>query len=795
LGRLASLPLGAVLTSAKGEQLIVIEKSLLLSRSYSSSRDFFNTLFESRTRDPLRVKSFRDFYDAFKEKRDPPKAQGDAAPRPDSADNLRLIEADQIDVLLDEGEIRPLSASFSLAFPAVPDAVQDAVLRKPLSARQVILGPPGSGKTTTLLRRLDFQISRETLEANEGPILDKLDGLGRSPHAFNWLLLVSNDLTRKYIKKSLTDLFIPGLNDNVKTWEELRRELASDYFRILASDGFKLSPFKDALTKVAKDDSIGWYLSFLEFHQRRFYASLKGPAVFLSILSEPNLAQVGRGLLDLISKAQGKNLTWFSLALDQYRETIFDAIEERQNFILDEIKKAFERQTSLDPDFVSSLLAAALGDWPRRNKGPERFKGAAFRFYFEAVLAKAAEEYGVRALLKTSPAAKSAAWLGQSRFPEPEILKAIAENRRVVKRLKKFKVDSPSFLNAYFGTIVSDYLLFRRTDQLWYTLDSCRSNLVEGPEVDLMLLAFLEAGAGLFKAHVPSGGSCGLNFWSMRSHAYLLKNQILVDEISDYSPIQLKCLDYLAHPAYKSITGAGDLELRLSQWGLKSFDELEWAWPKSETVELTVNYRQARHLAQLTQYLRESSDQRFTDDYFHASGGKPVWAENLSNCDKTALWLCQRLEEIRERTKQLPSVAVVVGSPSEEALLADALNSKQIKASTFNSGGLGQAGEVLVLSVERLRGLEFEVVFFVNLDDADLAVDNGLLTRQLLYLAASRAVTYFGLGFKKSAPPEFENLKFQAVPNWAQSRFDAEEFDEVPLIEDLDSDHESRAAL
>lgn len=54
------------------------------------------------------------------------------------------------------------------------DKFQDEVFRLPLSHQVVLLGPPGTGKTTTLIRRLGQKLDIQYLDEDEQRVVQEV---------------------------------------------------------------------------------------------------------------------------------------------------------------------------------------------------------------------------------------------------------------------------------------------------------------------------------------------------------------------------------------------------------------------------------------------------------------------------------------------------------------------------------------------------------------------------------------------------------------------------------------------
>ncbi|MDR2442492.1 MAG: hypothetical protein LBE31_03105 [Deltaproteobacteria bacterium] len=757
-GRLTVLPLGASFVTFKGETLVLTERAILRTSDYSLSRDIFNTLFAAVNRDVVRVKSLRAFQEAFGDRR---------RKKTDSDLEESLVPPEALDVVVDEGETRLVSSTLSLNQPIILDIVQDEICRRPQSFKTVILGPPGVGKTTTLIRRLDFRIAKEAIEEEEAGSYERLDNLTEVPHAASWTLFTPTSALRRYVKESFAKFFIPGFQRGARTWEEARLELASEHFQLIGPGGLNLvSQGEGKLSPAATADAIGWYNDFFAFHLKSFYRTLRLQANRLALLEDHEISSLGQTLVGLLDKAVSKPLGWFRQSLAPYQESIGELLEANNARFRQEIKSAFQKQTS-DPDFIRGLISLS-SKLTVAEDSSDRYRSIAYRLYGQAVGDQALAIYKNRTLPKDSMSGKVAAWLGEGRMMTETTLKDLGFDRSISLALKRFRTDSKVFLNSFFGSILPNYLIFKRSNQLWYQHGAAAPDRVEGLEVDLLLLTFLETGSELIKAEHINPGSVAYNR-PLSHHQWLLRNQILIDEASDFTPVQIKCMAALAHPNHGSVTIAADLTLGFNPHGLTTIEQIDWALPKNHLVELSVNYRQSRQLADLSDALSGTSKGRFTSHYFNNPGPKPALAVKVGSLNDIALWLSDRIAEIRERTSDLPSIGVIV-SDRDTTLLAEALTKAlapvKIKAVT---AGIdlppGRPGEISVLNFNQIRGLEFEAVFVV---DRGAVPGRSVLNTKTLYLAASRAVTYLGLCFGGDIPRDLENLKAYSAPDWAQ---------------------------
>jgi len=156
--------------------------------------------------------------------------------------------------------------------------------------------------------------------------------------------------------------------------------------------------------------------------------------------------------------------------------------------------------------------------------------------------------------------------------------------------------------------------------------------------------------------------------------------------------------------------------------------------------------------------------------YAENEGVPPLLAVGMDDLKHKSRWLEERIKEIERALHELPSIAILVNSeddvlPVAESL-SDALSDLNIRVVPCPNGQVrGNESEVRVFSVEHIKGLEFEAVFFVGLDR--LAEQHPDLFDKFLYVGATRAATYLGLTCETELPETMLGLSNLFGDNWA----------------------------
>lgn len=246
------------------------------------------------------------------------------------------------------------------------------------------------------------------------------------------------------------------------------------------------------------------------------------------------------------------------------------------------------------------------------------------------------------------------------------------------------------------------------------------------------------------------------------------KPVIGIDEATDFHLIDLLSMHSLADNEISSVTFSGDLMQRLTTVGLRDWQELKMFIPKFVERELFVSYRQSPTLLDIAQAIYQKATGK-TPEYLSfmdrdEDEPKPLIFTNADENEKIE-WIADRIVEINKAYgNSIPSIAIFL--PSDDLLEifsrrlgeVDRLADVGIKVVACNKGQmLPDANTVRVFSIEYIKGLEFEAVFFHNLNQLFQTSKDDLVLKNL-YVGLSRATFYLGITAQREMP-EFEFLK------------------------------------
>lgn len=254
------------------------------------------------------------------------------------------------------------------------------------------------------------------------------------------------------------------------------------------------------------------------------------------------------------------------------------------------------------------------------------------------------------------------------------------------------------------------------------------------------------------------------------------KTVIAIDEVTDLHPVDVAAIYSFKDSYLASVTLCGDLAQRLTSVGIRRWEDLTGVIGRMEVNELQMSYRQGPKVLEIAEDIYRRATERDHEfvSYFQSSDEEPdpLYKQVTSKKDEVE-WLVKRVLEIyRAHGNKIPSIAIFVPSESEVNETAEIINDFQelveldIKCVPCNQGqALGDSNSLRVFSIDYIKGLEFEAVFFLNIDKV-LETRGRRIGLRLIYVGLSRAAFY--LGITSFEPLESLRLSegFKEVSNW-----------------------------
>ncbi len=459
---------------------------------------------------------------------------------------------------------RAIRYSVELPDQAILDEMQDEIFRLPLTGYILITGAPGTGKTTVLLKRLSQKTKREFLtEAESKGITDQLFKDGK-----NWILFTPSDLLKVYLKEAMAKELLPASDEHVKVYRTFRLEVLRDsgFIRVGQHGYFKLAPAEQALMKrVTGPGQLSLNKAFNEQLAAAYSNLFRG--------SLQRFNNEIRGTLGKLTDANQKVLV---RALDIMTKTGGDAIELR-----DAQRRAAEYR-NLNED-LNSIVHATRGIAETLDRVAEITPSAIYAYVGRW-------QQAASTLTTTQ--------IDTAVFPEipPLVSKLKKEVRDLVEALS---------IARLFLLIPRAYQEFREmtdTQTRFFapeTEKAIRDRQLSEPEQDILLYHGLEFTRQI-RAELP-GDFVGVPD-ELRSLLTRFRLLVTFDEATDFSPLELACMERLALPE-GGVTPSGDLMQRVTETGLREWSEMDSICRPHQRCDLKVSYRQTERLFKIARDL------------------------------------------------------------------------------------------------------------------------------------------------------------------------------------------------
>jgi hypothetical protein len=681
--------------------------------------------------------------------------------------------------------------SMSLRDQPILDIEQGNIFRMPLQRKVWLIGPPGTGKTTTLIRRLSHKRTAEDLSEDEVDLLKQHGLVDAFFGADGWVMFAPTDLLKLYLQDAFNRESVPATSDNLKTWAKHRVHLGRNVLGILRSGerpGLQLAADASILARSDSTVGVALYERFSAYHFDQFSAQLEK--------SFDTIRTAGSAdLWERVSRLQPPEASRAPLSeklagIVDNREAVLPRLKALDEQVETQIREVTNRLIRHHPTLLKELETALTewmddaGDDASEDDEDESDSSVDAPASIQRPTAGAAALYLLRAIRSYAAAlargrstvsgrsGKILALVG-SRVPGRDVLAPIGQVltlrqalRSVTQSPRRFVMSVPKVYGRFRRESSADLSLYGPSADT-----ASKAGRISGPELDVLILLMLRHARlvmqprGIRTTLRPSSQD---EDWMETIRAEYVC-QVFVDEATDFSATQLGCLMELAHPALRSWFACGDFMQRINAEGVSTQSEVDWlATLDGEGVEvesLSRGYRQSDKLRRLVQSfataVSSTAPTILPPEFEHPDAVAPLLREHAAD-DELAQWLADRIAEIESRLGVLPSIAIFVDGDERidplVALLEPLLGARNVNIVGCKQGRVvGEEQEVRVFDVRYIKGLEFEAVFFVGVDR--LAESLGALFAQLFLVGASRAASYLAITSEGDLPTVISSVR------------------------------------
>lgn len=674
-----------------------------------------------------------------------------------------------------------------LRYQPILDPIQESIKRsKVFEGSLIINGGPGTGKTTSLIQRIKFLIS---------PSIEEYTTLNQSQKdiLFNqrtsWIFYSPNELLALFLRNSMKMEELTADTERVKVWGSHKNELVKAYKLVDTATKRPFLIYNKSQGKslfVNKPKNIQEIVSGLT----KFYLNFQKDK--LNKVSEIDVSQfkwkntglsIQKYLYDKKNVKNIDDLIRLFLNLNETYKAESDKIAEEYSSLIKQV--AGRIQVIITKDSArANALADILNQWKNSNQDTEeeddddddteieledfeeKEEQTAFDFERELFtkLKSLCRKQALKKFDKNSKFSKR----------DRELLKLIPE---VEKQNEYDQIGQTAFFKKFFERIIKGVLAnVLREIPMTYKKHRREQLKTKNKNWDLQILdelvkkdknSRIHSDEQALLLHFTNIVCLSLSNGFQRqfnslNHPYLnafktnCKPVIGIDEATDFSIIDLLAINSFRHPQISSVTLSGDIMQRMTNDGLTSWEDFSSVVAGTERKDLEVSYRQSPTLLSLAQSIYEKSTGNKANykSYIEKDAAEPKPLILVSDDgDEKLNWIAERIIEIyKAYGDSIPSIAIFL--PNENQLEGfanklgnlDTLSDVGILVKACSNGEvLGDKNTVRIFSIDKIKGLEFEAVFFHNLDELQNQHLSSDLLLKYLYVGLSRATFYLGL--------------------------------------------------
>lgn len=681
------------------------------------------------------------------------------------------------------------------------DADQNRIKRLKLFAGPLVIsGGPGTGKTTLLIHKIQYMLDPEV--ENDENLTVKLTNEEKSfirNQKTGWIFFSPTDLLKKYLEDAMTAEGLEAHNDTVKTWHQQRNALKTSLglFNADTSRPFLSFTDKEYLWSLNAKEVNKLLKAFDQFFISQFQQKID-KTTKINLTNMPWRAE-GSDIANSLNAAS-KNISVAKLIrvlndlVGKYNDLRL-SMDKAYKALMDRVATSIQKKlTDEDKEWFKQLLKERRTKKNEVDSDEEEQENEELvdAFEEEEVIDGKKLEIDINKLLKRIVRIEALSEIDKNTNvtkADREILNRI--NNYIIKEqypqiasyslfIKYFK----PFLKGSDNTILSQlpraYKTFRRQelknvswlkrkvkDKLAKIIEASPKNTrIHDDELDLIILLSLRY-ARIFFSTSPM-------IFKESKHSYLatfssfMKGLVAIDEATDFTPVQIACMYHLSRPRLNSVIMAGDIMQQMNLNGISEWEDIQLLLPETQISGLFKSYRQTPRLLNLAIKLYENRYSAtpgfYASEKDNENDPPPLVYINV-NFDDKINWIAGRIAELYTVYENvIPNIAVFVKNDEEIQSIAQALNDNEtlinhaikVKA-CIGEGEIGSSEFVRVFNINLIKGMEFESVFFLDVDDYDES--NQDILDKLIYVGISRATYYLAITLKNAFPARLQPIE------------------------------------
>ena len=667
-----------------------------------------------------------------------------------------------------------------LRFNPILDPVQNRIKTQNLfnGVTVVIDGGPGTGKTTTMIQRLKYLTDWEAIEE------DFINGTGRyqltaaqRDHLHqaiishrDWMFFSPSELLKEYLSAAMNQEGLTNTIAKVWHWAEYRNKIIREnYLLIDPTDDnapFKASRSREILFNqepAVIEQFSTYFLDQLRIIKTRFPKIETDGVRYLWI-------SIAQGIQQRFEGCENFTLQQFvqlfntleQLYRDDCRELLSENRERVRN-IANEIFVLSQDNTDLYEQLVTLAGTQIAEQTEESEDEAEVIEGNELQEETDNKILIMVRTWFKRYCYnrKNSDARLT---VRQEKLTELLLPVLTEEHKEQMDRVgelalfEQFAKYTRGVVSNLFGGFSAKYKRFRRQalmnkNEAWNLVElEALLKRREGkellPQEQALLIGFINNLVNMMLRSTRTP----LSHAFITAYNELARPIIGIDEATDFGECDIYAMQSLLYNDYNSLTICGDLMQRLTKSGITEWKGLESYVEGMKLVDMRTSYRQSTSLLKVAQALYFDTIHKEPNYKAYMKSTKvPKPLAYISNDENDKIeWIEKRLNEVYVAYgKKLPSIAIFLNNKNDIRAFVDALRDTDfvIDAGVDIVDGsegnvLASGNQIRVYPIEVVKGMEFDVVFFHNIDKT--SVDSELIKRYI-YVGVSRAAFFLGI--------------------------------------------------
>jgi len=685
-----------------------------------------------------------------------------------------------------------------MRYSHIVDPIQTAIWSQNLYDGKTIIikGGPGTGKTTTMIHRLSYLTNTFAIKEDERDKLNKyqLTSLQRKKlreaikDNRDWMFFSPSQLLKEYLADAMKKEGLANTSEKVWNWE--------DYCRIILQENYHLLETKkhSAPFKVFYSDDTLFYQGYdiIEVFKKFYIGQLRGIKDHLPQLKEGGKVYKWKAIAQNIQKrfedVDNYDLAHF-VSLFNTLESIYGGdckwiLRDRNddlNILAEKICDLLNKNNKAKSE-VEEIFELTSDELLGENQEEEDLADDTENEESENLRSRIIEWFNPKSGKKQNESELSGEirkWLKSYCYSKVSDEKKLSDEQKLIADIllpvigskfddeiqkigelmifEQFAKYTRGIRPIMLNVIPSRYKSFRIF--LNKTMHKgCNQKLLreiiqsyQGKELHRqeqgLLLGFINS---MIK-QIKTAAITNVNHDYIDAYNEVARPIIGIDEATDFSIYDIYAMQSLLTVDFSSLTLCGDIMQRMTNFGILSWNELDNLVVNPTPVEMKTSYRQSKKLLDVArQMFYDTRNEKPSYQAFMKSNKvpAPLVYVNDNELDKIE-WISERISEVhRAYGGILPSIAIFVTHegyiPQFISYLenTDFFVKNKIKVLDGTKKTSTPENHICVYPISVVKGMEFDVVFFHNIDKTDADLDK---VRRYIYVGVSRAAFFLGI--------------------------------------------------